>query len=910
MSENGPATIPVYQDYMNPILEVLRSSGGLPIELLDTKVFELMGLPSAVTAIPHDPARPDLSEVEYRCGWARTYLKKAGLITNAIRGVWSATDEGRVAGRIDPHALASTVAATYRTTGGDGPADTDASDPGTDGDAPTAANEEPDGLEEELVAARVGADLGRDLREARDRLAAEGEILDATRTSQCLRLFRERFGPDVLASLDGEALLDTMHRRDGAKDSLVYWLEFKDDEEFPARFGGIGGGSALKFGIYQSAEHGHWMTGSSVKQERLHVGAAVERARRQRDQLVEGARVLQTVAPTLLAADYEHLQRRMREVAPDLAETSWGHKYFALLFPDLLEPFHGEGTQRHHLFKLVKMPRPGRYVNARLFVGVARQLEMSLLELATVLHRRNGTMHDYWRVGTTGDGQSEWKRMLDGGFASVGYPAVADISEAARDEVRRRMQASYPGLPHVVSRIANQVFNFAHKAQERDILVAMEGQRVRGVGRITGPYRYDADPGPFPHRRPVEWLLAGDWRLPETEGLLTTFTPLKKSPRNIVEIEARLLGRGGALKSAIGVNVVPKSATTPPAPPDLTDIPARVRDVLQRKRQVILYGPPGTGKTYWAERAARELAARSWFSTSWEQLDGVKMRALEQGGAIELCAFHAAYGYEDFLEGYRPTVTGSNLAFERRDGVFKRLCDRARTTPARGYYLIIDEVNRGDIPRIFGELLTVLEKDKRGKEVTLPVSGTKFSVPDNVYVIGTMNTADRSIALLDAALRRRFGFIELLPNSAMLARVAVGGLPLGPWLDELNRRIVQHAGRDARSLQVGHSYLMAGGAPVREFSRFAEILRDDIIPLLQEYCYEDFGKLEGILGDKIVLRSKHRVDESLLEPPRHDDLLQALLSAFPAITATTQAVEADEDEAVDATGGDDDGSAT
>jgi len=161
-----------------------------------------------------------------------------------------------------------------------------------------------------------------------------------------------------------------------------------------------------------------------------------------------------------------------------------------------------------------------------------------------------------------------------------------------------------------------------------------------------------------------------------------------------------------------------------------------------------------------------------------------------------------------------------------------------------------------------------------------------------------MNTADRSIALLDAALRRRFGFVELLPDSVPLAGVVVGGLPLGPWLDELNRRIIQHAGRDARHLQVGHSYLLPGGAAVRDVSRFVEIMRDDIVPLLEEYCYEDFEALERILGPTLIQKARQRIDSSFFELARHGDLIQALLSAFENITATKQAVDADAAQAV------------
>ena len=143
---------------------------------------------------------------------------------------------------------------------------------------------------------------------------------------------------------------------------------------------------------------------------------------------------------------------------------------------------------------------------------------------------------------------------------------------------------------------------------------------------------------------------------------------------------------------------------------------------------------------------------------------------------------------------------------------------------------------------------------------------------------------------------RRFGFVELVPDSAALKGASVGGLPLGPWLDELNRRIVKHAGRDARHLRIGHSYLMPSGAPVRELARFVEILRDDIIPLLEEYCYEDFEALERILGKAIAQRSEQRIDSHLFSAEKHQDLVDKLLFAFEGITANEAAIASELDE--------------
>jgi 5-methylcytosine-specific restriction protein B len=252
---------------------------------------------------------------------------------------------------------------------------------------------------------------------------------------------------------------------------------------------------------------------------------------------------------------------------------------------------------------------------------------------------------------------------------------------------------------------------------------------------------------------------------------------------------------------------------------------------------------------------------------------------------VRWCCFHPGYGYEDFIEGYRPETVAGRLTFKRVAGIFKQLCADARDAGDRRFYLIVDEINRGDVPRIFGELLTVLEKDKRDKLVVLPLSGEMFCIPPNVYLIGTMNTADRSISLLDAALRRRFGFVELMPDSSVLAGCVVKGIPLGPWLDALNRRICERLGRDARNLQVGHAYLMHGEEPLKDFDQFKRVLRDDIVPLLAEYCYDRPTALQQILGKLLWNDAAASVHDKLFDPGREDALIDALLEPCQDLAA-------------------------
>ncbi|MEZ4430028.1 MAG: AAA family ATPase [Nannocystaceae bacterium] len=747
-------------------------------------------------------------------------------------------------------------------------------------------------------------------RQAERVFAFSREELDGFRAN-----FRARFGPDRLVALDGDDLLHGIHGR-GTPDSLVYWLEFKDDDEFPMTFGSIAGGSALKFGIYCSKETGQWFTGSATKQREISRDEAVELVRGQRDQFLRGVAVIEHLSHSReIDPDPITLQAMLEVAAPDIAETAWGHKYFSLLFPDHLDDYHSPDFQRFHLLKLL-IPQPeqgGRYLCARSFAHLARTLAIPMNAFTATLNRRHGRPHAYWRVGTSVDGdpsQSFWEEMRDHGYISIGFRDIGDLSGIeptmeGRHRIRDRVGQHYPGDPRIVGRSAAQVHRFVTKASRGDIVLAAQGQTILGIARVNGDYVFRND-NEFPHRRPVEWLSTASWTSPVSEGLQTTFSALRNQEL-LLAIERRILDAHGTDRAPAA-----RATPTPSATAQLTGIPRRISDALARKRQVILYGPPGTGKTHWAMITARELAARSWFERPFDDLEDDQRRAIvgedEQEGAVQACCFHPGYGYEDFIEGLRPAVRDGALVFERRDGIFKRLCDRACAPENhhRAYYLIIDEINRGDIPRIFGELLTILEANKRGQPITLPLSATRFSVPKNVYVIGTMNPADRSVALLDAALRRRFAFIELMPDPGALRPASVARIPLEAWLGALNERVLKHLGRDARNLQIGHAYLMERGVAVRSFDRFVEILRDDLIPLLEEYCYENFDALEQILGPAFINRRIRATDLSIFDPARRDELRDALLTddrttAEPAIAADADAASGDEtDEADDA----------
>ena len=269
----------------------------------------------------------------------------------------------------------------------------------------------------------------------------------------------------------------------------------------------------------------------------------------------------------------------------------------------------------------------------------------------------------------------------------------------------------------------------------------------------------------------------------------------------------------------------------------------------------ILFGPPGTGKTWEAVSYAVAIVDNKnpMELAQAENRGNVKARfkELRGGEQVEFVTFHQNYTYEDFIEGIVPVLDEDDLRYKLRDGVFKRISSRAHEYSNERHVLIIDEINRGNIAKIFGELITLIEPSKRSggddaAAVTLPYSQESFSVPGNLYLVGTMNTADRGIALLDTALRRRFDFIEKMPDMRLLAE-NVAGVNGRLMLKAMNKRITVHLGREH---QIGHTYLIG----VTTIDGLAEAFQRRIVPLLQEYFYDDWAKIRSVLNENPFIR--------------------------------------------------------
>lgn len=263
----------------------------------------------------------------------------------------------------------------------------------------------------------------------------------------------------------------------------------------------------------------------------------------------------------------------------------------------------------------------------------------------------------------------------------------------------------------------------------------------------------------------------------------------------------------------------------------------------------IVYGAPGTGKTYsmveYALAIVDNVTIEEFREKNKDRKANVnRYKDLVKAGQVVFTTFHQNYGYEEFIQGLRPDKDSETMAFKTVDGVFKTIADTAlNDTEDKNYIIIIDEINRANISKVFGELITLIEEDKRWGEtnetsVTLQ-SGDPFAVPNNLYIVGTMNSADKSISLIDAALRRRFDFVEQKPEAGLVENTVLRSI-----LENINLSLVQEL--DSTDLLVGHSYFMH-----KEEKDLCNILNNNIIPLLYEYFYDNRKKVANLLNDAI-----------------------------------------------------------
>ena len=498
----------------------------------------------------------------------------------------------------------------------------------------------------------------------------------------------------------------------------------------------------------------------------------------------------------------------------------------------------------------------------------------SLQELSFEAYEPNTSnpISPVWLVRAGNEGQDE-DTDLNNGIKTLGWEEVPDLTGAVdKDAVEKRVQQGYPNASNQeIGSATAKILSFVQDIQEGDIVVLPLKSRPGQValGRITGPYAYQYVGDVQRHTRPINWIRDDVPRSDFGQDLQDSLNlrgTVNRIQRNDAErrIAAMLDGSRDpnidATEPETDEPIQPPLASPEVSPYNLQDIitegcfleQSKLETILKRlraKKNLILQGPPGTGKTWLAKKLAFALIG---------QKDDSRVRRVQ---------FHPNLSYEDFILGYRPDHESKLSLVE---GPFLKTVTRARDDQSSDYVIVIEEINRGNPAQIFGEMLTLLESDKRNSDDALRLaysssdSDRSVYIPPNVYVIGTMNVADRSIALVDLALRRRFAFIDLEPVFGEVWRNWVSeqcGIPndflstIEQKMTALNKRIAGDRSLGPQ-FRIGHSYVTPPpGTPIDDaVDWFTQVVDTEIGPLLDEYWFEFDNATEAENAKSELLR--------------------------------------------------------
>ena len=427
----------------------------------------------------------------------------------------------------------------------------------------------------------------------------------------------------------------------------------------------------------------------------------------------------------------------------------------------------------------------------------------------------------YW-IYSPGDGAAIWDECYNAGIMAIGWDEIGDLSTyGSKDEMKQAMKEKIdPSKPY--KNAAHATWQFVHDMKPGDIVFAKKGMHlVVGRGVVESGYQYDPSRQRYKNVRRVKWTHKGEWNHPG-QAVMKTLTDITAYSDYVEKLNAMFT-------SDIIDDEEPPAMEYPAydAEDFLDEVFMDVTSyetltaLVRNKKNVILQGAPGVGKTFAAKRLA------------------YSMMGVKDPNRVMMVQFHQSYSYEDFIMGFRPSESG----FELKRGAFYSFCKEAEIDSDNEYFFIIDEINRGNLSKIFGELFMLIESDKRGVELQLLYSDEKFSVPGNVYIIGMMNTADRSLAMLDYALRRRFAFFEMKPGfEADGFRAYRMGLASEKFdrlincVENLNAAITADESL-GEGFCVGHSYFC--NLKKATDQALSGIVEYELVPLLKEYWFDE-----------------------------------------------------------------------
>ena len=438
----------------------------------------------------------------------------------------------------------------------------------------------------------------------------------------------------------------------------------------------------------------------------------------------------------------------------------------------------------------------------------------------------------YW-IYTPGYGAEKWEEFYEKGIMAIAREYIGDLSQyTSKKAIQKAMDELCPRTPDLgattFSKAALEAWEFLTKLKPGDIIFAKKGvHTIIGRGIVSSDYIYDDDAVDiYKNIRKVIWTHKGEWEHPGT-AVSKVLTNITDYTDYVKELNA--LFEDETSQEEVGEVKLPSPVYTP------EDFLSEVfmskekyevlTHLLRSKKNVILQGAPGVGKTYAAKRLC------------------YSMMGVKDANRVMMIQFHQSYSYEDFIEGYRPDGAG----FKLKKGPFYNFCREAEKDDENDYFFIIDEINRGNLSKIFGELFMLIENDKRGVPLQLLYSDEKFSVPKNVHIIGMMNTADRSLAMMDYALRRRFAFFDFAPafdtdgfRDYLKNKNNVKFNNLIAVVEKLNRAIEEDATL-GKGFRIGHSYFCTESEI--DDMWLESVITYEIIPLLNEYWFDEPSKV-------------------------------------------------------------------
>ena len=652
--------------------------------------------------------------------------------------------------------------------------------------------------------------------------------------------FINHFGIEHLKSLSGKELSTSLFYNDkGNKLNLCYVLEM--DKDMREIFGSIAGGAAYKFGLFFHKKTQSWTCGSPAKPVKLTENEAIQKAEEIRNDLVAGAEIISSFGPLNSTADYEQLYKQLEHISG--INTVWRMKYYQMLFPILFAPFYGQDIQLDVLHFLNQTPSEIPFIRMGQIALFSKKCNIPGIVFGHIWGRstnhnnksndsETNTLSDkkhklhYWMYTVFDD--TSWMECQQKEIMVLGMDDIGDYSQYdSKESLRQELISTYDNSTSRKNQ-ALMAWNFANKLAINDVIFAKRSNTLVGKGIVTGDYIFDDSRQEYKNIRTVKWLQIGEWEHPgkSVAKRLTDITPYTDYIEKLITIFTP--------DELDDVDTQPEVDYPEYSSADfLSDVYMSEQDyetlvnVLKMKKNIILQGAPGVGKTFTAKRLAYSII-------------GAK-----NPDRVQMIQFHQSYSYEDFIEGYRPTENG----FTIKKGSFYKFCKLAEDDDENDYFFIIDEINRGNLSKIFGELFMLIEKDKRGIELQLLYSDENFSVPPNVYIIGMMNTADRSLAMLDYALRRRFSFFTMKPGFNTIGFQTYQDSLKSDAFKKLISCIKQLNSKIAADISlgegfcIGHSYFCGLTAKTATVRTLTSIIEYELIPLLKEYWFDEPEKI-------------------------------------------------------------------